>query len=107
MSVATVNPQCYVKMRISVCDHVFYDTGAYFFSSFQTVNDVLQKAKSLDTEKKLPWAQSSSKIYAYDDLTNEPLEGKQLLIRYYPEGGCATVRVHIDDYLTRGVLSMD
>ncbi len=106
MPKSTPCPQCYITMQISVCDFTFVSSPS-FFSSLQTVNSVLKKAMDLATEKELPWGPSSSKIYAYDDLTGQPLEGKQLLIHYYPEHGYVTIRVHIEDFLTRGVLSMD
>lgn len=102
MSAATTNLQCYVTMKISVCNYCNTESKAYLFLLSDTVNVVIEKAKKLAQE--LPWGPSSSKIYAWDDLTNIPLDGNQPLMSYYPNGS-ATIRVEIEDYLTRGVLS--
>jgi hypothetical protein len=102
----SLHPLCYVKMKISVC-HSAFESDAYFFSSFAKVENVITKALNLATEKGLSWDQRISKMSVWDDLTGEPLEGKYFLIRYYPENGCATIRVHVDDYTLRGVYSMD
>jgi hypothetical protein len=91
-------------MEISVCGHFTFESKACFFSSFDTIHKILEKAESLALKKNLPYSQLSSKSYVWDDLTNQPLDKKQLLMHYYPINSCATIRVEIEDYLTRGVL---
>jgi len=95
-----------VKLEISGCEGSFV-SRAHFLPGSTMINQVVKEAMGLATKQGLAWWEyASPKVFICDDLTGQPLESKRKLSDYYPESGCATIRVCINDFYTRAIIAM-
>lgn len=107
MSISPTISHCYVKLKISVSDVINFESDAQSFLSSDKVKNIFKFAMDLARESGLPLETIPSKIFAYDDATNTLLNKEQPLFHYFPEQGCATIRVCIDGPITRAIISMN